>query len=507
MHLLPSPSEELLLQPVHARGDRIMAAICWVLCLLSFAFAPAYSTWLACLAVAVPVAALVTALARFYPGHLCTRLATAIAFMAYAGLFIHQMHGLIEMHFSVFVLLAFLLFYRDWRPIAVAAVTIAAHHYFFCHLQMQGWPVFVFPSGHACTMVWVHAAFVVFESTCLIYLSQIIAQEALEAAAVSALGRRMVENGSIDLSVESLPGGAALSADLVRVFQTIQGAVTDAGVTAERMGDISTQMTEAAAEMVELGSAQNAAATRAFEIVSRMSDATQGITGDCQAVASVVEASSVTLGNSRGSMAQTTHLMETLTRSVADVSDQIEDLHSESARIESIIRVISDIADQTTLLAFNATIEAARAGEFGAGFNVVAREVRDLSHRTQCSLADAQSIVEQVRARTDGARRAAERCREDAFCGGRQVDAAGLALSEVATRLPEVLARTSEMLEIAERHSTFAAEIVTRLEEIGAALGSNSRELSHFDGLGQSLRDLGGELGTSICRFRLFPAA
>ena len=184
---------------MRARGDRIMAGICWLLCVVSLGLAPAFGTWTLCAVAAVPLAALATLLAWHNAGAITTRLAIAFIFMSFAAVSsIDQYHGLIEMHFSVFVLLAFLLFYRDWRPVAVAAVTIAVHHYVFCALQMHGWPIFVFPMDHGCGMVWVHAAFVIFESVCLMYLGELIRKEAVESATVSALGERIATTGIID---------------------------------------------------------------------------------------------------------------------------------------------------------------------------------------------------------------------------------------------------------------------------------------------------------------------
>ena len=226
--------------------------------------------------------------------------------------------------------------------------------------------------------------------------------------------------------------------------------------------------------MYELGSAQNGSTADVLATVQRMSETTSVIKDDCEQVGRVVDASRSILQEGRESMAQTVALMHTLEQSVDSVARQIDDLHQESARIETIIRVISDIADQTTLLAFNATIEAARAGEFGAGFDVVAKEVRALSSRTLISLADAQNVVDGVRSRTAAARQTADRCREDATRGGRQVGEAHNALAGVAERLPDIVQRTAKVLRVAREHGELAEDVVFRLASIGEAVGTSS---------------------------------
>jgi len=115
--------------------------------------------------------------------------------MVFSALHIHQAAGINELHFGIFVLLAFLLCYRDWFVIVVAAAVIAVHHLLFNYLQELGYGVRCLAEPGFGRVV-VHAAYVVVEG--------------------GVLRREAVQAGELALGVAALSGAAAGTIDLRR---------------------------------------------------------------------------------------------------------------------------------------------------------------------------------------------------------------------------------------------------------------------------------------------------
>jgi len=189
-------------------ADRLMAITLSVLLLMSIGLAMHNGSWFEVLAVGLPAWLLPVGLTRLAAGSTLSRVAVAIGMMVFSALFIQQTQGMNEAHFSVFILLAFLITYRDWRPILVGAVVIAVHHVGFNVLQSSGSGLYVFSQGANTQLLVIHALAVVFQAALLMLMARnlstewrVIGGNARDVARVAAA----VASGDLTVNIATPP--------------------------------------------------------------------------------------------------------------------------------------------------------------------------------------------------------------------------------------------------------------------------------------------------------------
>lgn len=324
---------------------------------------------------------------RIAPGSLFSRISLAVIGMLMVCLHIQLAMGLTELHFGVFVFLAFLLVYRDWRPIVAAAATIAAHHILFDRLQAMGWPVFCMAEPNW-GRVLIHAAFVIVQTSVEVVMALRMRADALAAHELHRLCQPNTD-GQLNLDVSTIAVRSPSAMAVREAFLQLEKVVKQARMTADVVLQSSSHIANSNGHLEQRAQA-----------ASRQLLTTTAFVQDVQQNAQTSAAESASAQHMAGQATQDAqHCGQLVTQAVT----AMDAINESSRQIGDIVGLIDSIAFQTNILALNAAVEAARAGEHGKGFAVVATEVRQLAQRSASAAKDVRALIaDSLRYATDG---------------------------------------------------------------------------------------------------------
>jgi twitching motility protein PilJ len=195
--------------------------------------------------------------------------------------------------------------------------------------------------------------------------------------------------------------------------------------------------------------------------------------------------------------------MNEIRSQIQDTSKRIKRLGESSMEIGEIVELISDITEQTNVLALNAAIQAASAGEAGRGFTVVAEEVQRLAERSGEATKQIEAIVKTIQADTQDAVAAMEKSTVGVVEGTKLSDAAGQALTEiqkVSRDLADLISRISAQTQM---QSTSVTDVTRGMQGILKITEETTEGTKQTNvSIGQ-LTKLAAELRSSVAGFKV----
>ena len=473
-------SFDLMLKQNYLQADRLMLSILWALFIMSLGLSGLHDTLRWAWLVGLPAALVPTACVLYAGGTRASRMVVAASLMIFSALHIHQAAGMTEVHFGIFVLLAFLLCYRDWSVIVVAAAVIAVHHFSFNFLQELGYGVRCLTEPGFGKIV-VHAAYVIVETGVLCYLAIVMRRQAYQAA-------------ELDMTVAALTGGGQGSIDL---RPEERQASSGNGVALQR----TVAVMHAALAQVRDGVETIAAASRKIaagnlDLSTRTGEqagALQGTVASMEALTGTVRANSESARRANELAISASDVATLGGEVVTQVVETMASIDQSSKKIVDIIAVIDGIAFQTNILALNAAVEAARAGEQGKGFAVVAAEVRNLAQR---SAAASKEIKQLINASV-----------ERVGTGAQLVGRAGKTMDEIVASVRRVTDIMGEISAASAQQESSIGSINQAIGEMDAATRQNAALVAQAAAAASSMQEQAGRLELVVTTFTLERAA
>lgn len=256
--------------------------------------------------------------------------------------------------------------------------------------------------------------------------------------------------------------------DVRRTTQELLGAAERFGAEAARMVDSNERLGQSTEALADGARHQR---TGAEESARSMEEIALAIQRVAESSASVSGASADALGTAEQGRGSIRRLREQVV-SMAGVADRtmqsVQVLGGYMDEIGPALQSVARVADQTKILALNASIEAVRAGEHGAGFAVVAGEVRKLAEASAASVARITSLLEQVQ-------------REAAAIGARMAEEAGEMArgGELSEQAEALFNQTADRFVFVDRHiqeiSAAAEQMLAGSEEVAASVEQMSQ--------------------------------
>jgi methyl-accepting chemotaxis protein len=381
-----------------AVADRLMCGVLLAHLIVCFVVAASTSSWGLAAAIAIPALVVPALLTYLSPGALVTRLAVAVSFMVFSALLIQQTHGMVEAHFGIFVLLAMILYYRDWRPVVLAAIVIVIHHVLFNALQGGSTGVMILSGGPSLSLILIHAAYVVFETVLLAYMAIQMRQSVLENEQVIGVAREVAAGNLVSIKSTGKANGNATFNSVVAMQDNLHRTMVDVRDQATAVMKDAHGISAASERVAEVMASQEKSAVTMRGSLDQLAESLTDISGRAEEAQAMASRSGQCASEGSGVVRAAIGEIQTIVQVIENSAKNVEQLGAQADRIISVVGLIKEIANQTNLLALNAAIEAARAGEQGRGFAVVADEVRKLAERTSSATEEIGAMMLEVSA-------------------------------------------------------------------------------------------------------------
>ncbi len=324
-----------------------------------------------------------------------------------------------------------------------------------------------------------------------------------------AILRLLDEMGSLadgDLTVEAtvtedITGTIADSFNYA--IEELRKLVTTVNETAIMVDSAAKQTENTAAHMARAAENQTREINAATESIVSMAASIEEVSGNAERSSDVARHSVDVAHKGGEAVRRTIDGMNAIRETIQDTSKRIKRLGESSQEIGNIVELINDIAEQTNILALNASIQASMAGEAGRGFAVVADEVQRLAERSTNATRQIEVLVRTIQADTKEAVVSMERSTTDVVGGALLAENAGAALDEIEQVSNQIASLVQNISSSARQQASAAADVTRRTKRLGEISQQTGKATTATAAAISKLSEFASQLRKGVAGFTL----
>ena len=295
----------------------------------------------------------------------------------------------------------------------------------------------------------------------------------------------------------------AIADSMNYTIEELRGLVTGVNTASTQVTDRTQEARQVSAELLAAAERQSKEIENTSARLLEVSRQINTVSESAGETAKVAERSLAAAQKGQEAVHDSISGMTEIREQIQETSKRIKRLGESSQEIGEIVELISDITEQTNVLALNAAIQAASAGEAGRGFSVVAEEVQRLAERSAEATKQIGAIVKTIQSDTQDAVSAMERSTQGVVEGAKLSDAAGQALSEigdVSKQLAGLIQGISKEAQMQASATNLVADNMQGILEITKQTTVGTQQTAASI---QNLADVAKTLKNSVSGFRL----
>jgi twitching motility protein PilJ len=295
----------------------------------------------------------------------------------------------------------------------------------------------------------------------------------------------------------------AIADSINYAVDALRGLVSTINASAIQL-DSATRQTQALSQHLSRASgAQSKQISSATESAASMARSVEEVSGNAERASDVARHSVEVAHKGGDAVRRTIDGMNTIRETIQETSKRIKRLGESSQEIGNIVELINDIAEQTNILALNASIQSSMAGEAGRGFAVVADEVQRLAERAANATKQIEVLVRTIQTDTNEAVVSMERSTTDVVGGALLAENAGAALEEIE-QVSNQIASLVQNISGSARQQTHAAQNIARNMQVLKEISGQTFESTNATSAAiAKLAELSAGLRKSAAGFRL----